>query len=69
MTEQDALPAVCDFMEEAIDAARGRPWLNVWPPQSHRVYRQKRRGPFRGRVQALVEDNRPGRDRRRGKRK
>ena len=59
--------ATHDFMDELPDAARGRPWLNIWPPQVHRTQRHARRGPFRGRVQALVEDSRPGRGRRRGR--
>jgi hypothetical protein len=56
-----------DFIDEMPDAAHGRPWLNIWPPQVHRTQRRARRGPFRGRVQMLVEDSRPGHGRRRGR--
>ncbi len=32
-----------------------RHWLLAGPRQTHRTYRTHRRGPYRGRVQALIE--------------
>ena len=44
------------FVEALPSADRKRPW-SLAHYQSHRTFRATRRGPFRGRVQALVEDS------------
>lgn len=51
---------VIDVFEEAEERAYGRPWLQIWPPQVHRTYLSGRRGPYRGLVQALIEDRKRG---------
>lgn len=58
---------VWDILEVAEPIDDRRPWVKHRPRQTHRTYRRGRRGPHRGRVQALVEaSSRRGRDRSNG---
>ena len=50
--------ATHDFMEVLPNRGRFRGWAVAFGTRdSHVTYRRARRGPFRGRVQALVEDS------------
>lgn len=49
---------VWDILEIAEPIDDRRPWVRQRPRQTHRTYRRGRRGPHRGRVQALVEASR-----------
>lgn len=46
---------VWDILEVAEPIDDRRRWVKHRPRQTHRTYRRGRRGPHRGRVQALVE--------------
>ena len=59
---------VWDILEVAEPIDDRRPWVKHRPRQAHRTTRHGRRGPHRGRVQALVEaSSRRGRGRSNGR--
>lgn len=67
--QQDAPRVVVwDILEVAEKIDDRRRWAKHRPRQTHRTYRRGRRGPYRGRVQALVEAaGKRGRDRSNGR--